>query len=202
MSDKDETGLHGLSELGVQVIEQATLERAVHDQATHDLAEREREHEQKRLVRIESQLLKKREQLDKAEDTADRAKSDSRRQNAIARAERLSDEIAQLESDHAAAKERIRTAGLSTEPATSEDVSDAPRVVKQEPSGGLASLLVPRRRAAVAAALPLGAALQSDSASDSGTVSDADSDAYQPPAQAAQENAASEDEGDAEIDDD
>ncbi|KAJ2614577.1 DNA repair protein rhp26 [Coemansia sp. RSA 1365] len=202
MSGKDETDLEGLSDLGVQVVEQATLERAVHDQATHDLAEKEREHEHKRLVRIEAQLLKKRELLDKAEDTADRARTDSRRQNAIARAERLSDEIAQLESDRAAAKERIQAASTSAESTVSEAAPDVSRAVKQEPTGGLASLLVPRRRAAVAAALPLGAALQSDSAPESSTESDADSDAYQPPAQTAQESAASEVEGDADFEDD
>ncbi|KAJ2515942.1 hypothetical protein H4217_004878, partial [Coemansia sp. RSA 1939] len=81
--------LFGLSELGVRVMDQSTLERTVHAKANREIAEKEMEAEQKRLVRVEAALLRKREQIEKSNETAAKVSSKTvRYQNALDRIER------------------------------------------------------------------------------------------------------------------
>ncbi|KAJ2790812.1 hypothetical protein H4R21_006435, partial [Coemansia helicoidea] len=64
--DAEGAELQGLSGLGVRVVGQAEMEDTVHQQATRDMAEQELAVEGKRLVRVETALMRKQEQLAKA----------------------------------------------------------------------------------------------------------------------------------------
>ncbi|KAJ2832193.1 DNA repair protein rhp26, partial [Coemansia sp. 'formosensis'] len=152
--------LQSLSELGVQVVEQHTLEQSVRARATHDLNEREREAEHKRLVRTEIALDRKLEQLDKANESALKAAvTTTRHHNAMAKAEKLEEEVGQLRNECAQIKRRIR----EIESRAGADSTESVVRVKQEPvnaegssaaesaNNELLAMLVPRRRAALAA---------------------------------------------------
>ncbi|KAJ2892161.1 DNA repair protein rhp26, partial [Coemansia aciculifera] len=140
--------LQNLSSLGVQVVEQHTLEESVRARATQDLNEREREAERKRLVRAEIALDKKLEQLDKANNSAlNSASTTARHRNALARAERLEEEAGQLRNECAEIKRRIRE--VETRQRGGESVNmpgDA-----NEATSELLAMIVPRRRAAITA---------------------------------------------------
>ncbi|KAJ1856956.1 DNA repair protein rhp26, partial [Coemansia sp. RSA 2703] len=128
--------LQGLSELGVHVVDQQTLEQTVHTQAAHDMAQTELEVEQKRLLRLQIQLDKKTEQLEQTRYTLVNTKESTKRyQTACERAERLEDEIEQTKVDMAEVNGRMR------------EIQERVRAV--EPSEGLATMLVPRRQAAI-----------------------------------------------------
>ncbi|KAJ2744527.1 DNA repair protein rhp26 [Coemansia sp. BCRC 34301] len=156
--------LQSLSELGVHVVEQLALEQSVRARATQDLNERERETEHKRLVRTEIALDRKLEQLDKANESANKAApTTARHRNALAKAERLEEEARQLQSECAQIKRRIR----DIEARASNDSVEPPVRARQEPNDidgfaaietppaaantELLAMLVPRRRAAIAA---------------------------------------------------
>ncbi|KAJ2876762.1 DNA repair protein rhp26 [Coemansia aciculifera] len=151
--------LQSLSELGVQVVEQHALEQSVRVRATHDLNEREREAEHKRLVRTEIALDRKLEQLDKANESAHKAAvTTARHHNAMAKVEKLEEEVGQLRSECAHIKRRIqgieaRTSGDSVEPAVfvKQEPVDVGRFAATETvNNELLAMLVPRRRAAMA----------------------------------------------------
>ncbi|KAI9475140.1 DNA repair protein rhp26, partial [Coemansia mojavensis] len=161
--------LQGLSGLGVQVVEQAELERSVHSQATRDLAEQQVALERQRLSRLDNSLAKKREQLEKTQDSAERAKPGSARlENALIKVDRLEEEISQMQSDRNEIVARIRGAKAQVDDVEPKDND------RQE----LAEMLVPRRRAAVAAENRYSEIQQSSS--DEPVPSDDDSDAYEP----------------------
>ncbi|KAJ2632837.1 DNA repair protein rhp26 [Coemansia sp. RSA 1290] len=161
--------LQGLSGLGVQVVEQAELERSVHSQATRDLAEQQVALERQRLSRLDNSLAKKREQLEKTHDSAERAKPGSARlENALIKVDRLEEEISQMQSDRNEIVARIRGAKAQVDDVEPKDND------RQE----LAEMLVPRRRAAVAAENRYSEIQQSSS--DEPVPSDDDSDAYEP----------------------
>ncbi|KAJ2456303.1 DNA repair protein rhp26 [Coemansia sp. RSA 2336] len=161
--------LQGLSGLGVHVVEQAELERSVHSQATRDLAEQQVALERQRLSRLDNSLSKKREQLEKAHDSAERAKPGSARlENALIKVDRLEEEISQMQSDRNEIVARIRDAKVQA------DTVETKGTGSQE----LAGMLVPRRRAAVAAENRY-SEVQQDS-SDEPVPSGDDSDAYEP----------------------
>ncbi|KAJ2686832.1 DNA repair protein rhp26 [Coemansia spiralis] len=178
--------LQSLSELGVQVVDQLTLEQSVRAQATHDLNEREREAEHKRLVRAEIALDRKLEQLDKATESAQKAAvATTRHRNALAKVEKLEEEAGRLRNECAQIRRRIqeigeRAGGGSVGPVAS---------VKQEPAdvgestatatanGELLAMLVPKRRAAMTAE---GRRYGSDDIDADPSDIDIESDAYLP----------------------
>ncbi|KAJ2787852.1 DNA repair protein rhp26 [Coemansia interrupta] len=128
--------LQGLSELGVHVIDQQALEQTVQTQAAHDMAQTELEVEQKRLMRLQIQLDKKTEQLEKARYTLATTKEATKRYQTVSeRVQRLENEIEQARADMAEVNGRIR--GVQE------------RVRAAEPSVSLATMLVPRRQAAI-----------------------------------------------------
>ncbi|KAJ2051640.1 DNA repair protein rhp26 [Coemansia sp. S16] len=150
--------LQSLSELGVQVVEQHTLEQSVRARATHDLKERECEAESKRLVRAKKALDRRLEQLDAANESANKAAvSTARHRNAMAKVQKLEEEIGQLRRECSQIKRRIRDIKAQD----SRDSVEPAVCVKQEPvdvggsataaSSELLAMLVPRRRAAAAA---------------------------------------------------
>ncbi|KAJ2783917.1 DNA repair protein rhp26, partial [Coemansia javaensis] len=148
MAGDDEPGseLRGLSGLGVRVMGQTEMERAVHQQAERDMADQELAVESKRLARADAALARKRAQLARARESAAAARTAARRQKALDRVAELETDEAQLEADRAEIAARMRSAEPSADRA-------APAEVKQEPQLPplLASMVVPRRRAAVAA---------------------------------------------------
>ncbi|KAI9505091.1 SNF2 family N-terminal domain-containing protein [Coemansia spiralis] len=169
-AERESSELQGLSELGVRVMNQSTLERTVQAQVTRDMADKELEVEQKRLVRIESAIIRKQEQIIKSREIAGKFSSTTvRYQSAIERIERLNEEAGALERDKADASRRIKEIesqiGRINERAAERALSDStPTVrIKQEPGAqhspdqsdssvsNLASMLVPKRKAAIAA---------------------------------------------------
>ncbi|KAJ2161642.1 DNA repair protein rhp26 [Coemansia sp. RSA 552] len=190
-SSPEASELRELSGLGVRVMEQTELEQSVHRRAAQDMAEQELEVETKRLVRLDAALEKKRGQLDKANESLDRAKSTAtvRYGNTLDRAARLEDEIAQLEADRAELGERI--AGIEASDSTSsdqpavDDVQVKQEAVDTQPSN-LALMVVPRRRAAVAAEQRTSMATaasgddDAESAHSPSTEHEHDSDTYEP----------------------
>ncbi|KAJ1720370.1 DNA repair protein rhp26 [Coemansia erecta] len=128
--------LQGLSELGVHFIDQQALEQTVHTQAARDMAQTELEVEQKRLLRLQIQLDKRIEQLEKTRNTLASTKATTKRyQTARERAKQLEDEIEQTKTDMAEINSRMR------------EIRERVRVT--EPSASLATMLVPRRQAAI-----------------------------------------------------
>ncbi|KAJ1826043.1 DNA repair protein rhp26, partial [Coemansia sp. RSA 2599] len=192
--------LQQLSGLGVHVVDQRSVEQSVQTRAACEMAEKELETEQKRYLRLEISLDKKRQQLDKTRESLAKAKSTAgqRYENATLRAESLQSEIDQLGIDMDSVRARIdeikgRIRGLSTdknalsefgiEDAVSGSAGDTVIGAKHQVASGagsekrashsnLASLVVPRRQAAIAAeqrrhnALEQGNENNSDSDSD------------------------------------
>ncbi|KAJ2490807.1 DNA repair protein rhp26 [Coemansia sp. RSA 2050] len=184
--------LQSLSELGVQVVDQHTLEQSVRAQATHDLNEREREAEHKRLVRAEIALDRKLEQLDKATESAHKAAvATTRHRNAMAKVEKLEEEVGQLRSECAHIKCRIqgieaRGGSSAVEPVVSvkqEPVDGGETAATEAANNELLSMIVPKRRAAITAESrrygsdDVDASTHDYSDADH-SVSDAESDAY------------------------
>ncbi|KAJ2888587.1 DNA repair protein rhp26 [Coemansia asiatica] len=166
--------LQKLSGLGVHVVDQRAVEQSVQTQAACKMAEKELEAEQKRYLRLEISMEKKREQLGKIHDSLARAKSTTtlRYQNASERAESLELEIDQLGSDMDEISTRIdnikkRILELGADTGTNNESIKSVSITSAGNSafgfnsemafetssaiGSLASLIVPRRRAAIAA---------------------------------------------------
>ncbi|KAJ2768179.1 DNA repair protein rhp26, partial [Coemansia nantahalensis] len=156
--DAEGAELQGLSGLGVRVVGQAEMEDTVHQQATRDMAEQELAVEGKRLVRVETALMRKQEQLAKARETASAAPTAARRQAAADRADRLEGEADQLGADRAELLARIQAL---EQRAGCEAASSA-----EGSASRLASMVVPRRRAAAAAETRNHALGHADSGSD------------------------------------
>ncbi|KAJ1938255.1 hypothetical protein FBU59_004498, partial [Linderina macrospora] len=144
-SGPDGNGLEDLSSLGVQVMDQAVLERTVHDQASRDLTERSIKTEQKRLAKVDSALAKRHQMLARAHETMTKhAPSTARYTSTSSRAERLEEEIDQLTDDRNDVVERLAQAQaqMPTMSAKAESVNEAPNI---------ASMIVPQRHAAAMA---------------------------------------------------
>ncbi|KAJ2557155.1 DNA repair protein rhp26 [Coemansia sp. RSA 1933] len=184
--------LRGLSELGVRVMDQSVLERSVHAIANRDIVEKELEVEQKRLVRVEAALMKKREQIEKSSETASKASAASvRYQNAMDRIERLEEEVDELEGEMDEIMTRIEKleSQISTDDGQTADEQPitlaADTVIQgRRPSntvasvnqgvgpssslssGNLADMILPKRKAAKAAETRRYALDQDDESSD------------------------------------
>ncbi|KAJ1731328.1 DNA repair protein rhp26 [Coemansia sp. Benny D160-2] len=164
--------LFGLSELGVRVMDQSTLERTVHAKANREIAEKEMEAEQKRLVRVEAALLRKREQIEKSNETVAKVSSKTvRYQNALDRIERLEAEVEELEDERRRITDHIGQLELQASVGEAQPTHDSieptditPEVAIKsehdtEASGNqnnaspnaLAAMILPKRKAAKAA---------------------------------------------------
>ncbi|KAI7834243.1 SNF2 family N-terminal domain-containing protein [Kickxella alabastrina] len=179
--------LHELSELGVQVMDQSALEQTVQNQARRDMASNELEVQQKRLLRSQIALDKKNEMLRRTRDTISKtAPTTVRYQSAMDKAGRLEDEISQVKADVAEIEEHIRQIQTGAEElAVCGGVSIGHGLLDDERASGqpsvthdgLVRLLVPKRRAAIAAEQKRQVSFQEDI----DVESDTESDSYMPP---------------------
>ncbi|KAJ1730982.1 DNA repair protein rhp26 [Coemansia biformis] len=162
-SDKraEDAELQGLSGLGVRVVGQSEMERAMHQQAERDLAEGELAVEAKRLARIEAALSRKQAQLARAQEAAAAAASAARRQKTLDRVDKLEEETEQLGGDRAEVLARIQSielrAGHNAERSAESSTRGAAGTGAAQgashdgAASRLASMVVPKRRAAAAA---------------------------------------------------
>ncbi|KAI8326010.1 hypothetical protein GQ54DRAFT_295142 [Martensiomyces pterosporus] len=141
------------------------------------MTERSLETEQKRLVRADAALIRKHEQLEKARETVSKTSDTTvRYRNAAARIERLEGELRQLEEDRREIKLRMReieAQQTQAGAAGAQESTTLPEVrVKQEhgeppaSSHSILSMIMPKRRAAIAAEQRRHALIRGSSADD------------------------------------